>query len=311
MSNNVVSVLGEIQPETLGRTLSHDHLLLDPRRPQNFAGTDYESILDDEELAVDEVILFKSAGGGTICDPTNEGLSRDPAALKRISEATGVNILMGSGWYRQDVYPSCVYERSVGWLADHLVADLTQGADGTDVRAGFIGEIGTERGYISPAQERVFRAAARASKTTGCPIMTHTTHWGELAIEQLDLLQEEGIDPSRIIVSHLGDRPRMRGLVEIARRGAWMSIDNLGAFTEYLPLEVRADNVVGLWEAGYGGQILLGNDVCALHQLSFYGGGGYGHVLTAFVPLLRDRGLTDEEIDRMLVTNPGRAYAWS
>lgn len=161
----------------------------------------YDAILDDEELAVAEVARYKAAGGGTICDPTNIGLARDPAALKRISERTGVNVVMGAGWYRERVYPDYIQEELPDQLAERLVAEIVNSVNGSGVRPGFIGEIGTERHHVTPAQERVFRAAGRAHVRTGIPIMTHTTHWGELALEQIDLLGEEGVDPSRVIIS--------------------------------------------------------------------------------------------------------------
>ena len=143
----------------------------------------YDAILDDECLAIRELAEYRLAGGGSLVDATSGGLGRNPAALRRISEAAGVRIIMGAGWYRERVYPAYVYERDTNGLADLIVTDIMRGADGTDVRAGIIGEIGTERKYITPAEERVFRAAARAHRRTGACVMTHTTHFGELAME--------------------------------------------------------------------------------------------------------------------------------
>jgi predicted metal-dependent phosphotriesterase family hydrolase len=195
-------------------------------------------------------------------------------------------------------------------LADRLVRELTVGVDGSDIRAGFIGEIGTERGHVSPAQERVFRAAARAHRRTGCPILTHTTHFGELALEQLDLLGEEGVSPERVIVSHLGDRVGIKSLLPIARRGAWLNIDNLGFVSGYAPLEVRADNVAALCSEGLARQVMLSNDLCLIDQMSAFGGPGYDNVIRTFVPLLRERGVAETDIQTLLVANPARAFAY-
>ena len=195
-------------------------------------------------------------------------------------------------------------------LADRLVRDLVEGVDGTGIRAGFIGEIGTERGHIAPAQERVFRAAARAHKRTGCPVMTHTTHFGELALEQLDLLGEEGVPAERVIISHLGDRVGIKWWLPIAQRGAWLNIDNLGFVSGYAPLEVRADNVAALCSEGLVGQVMLSNDLCLVDQLAQYGGPGYDNVQRRFVPLLRERGVSEQHIHTMLVANPARAFAY-
>src|SRR5690242_19166317 len=166
----------------------------------------YDNVLDDECLAAQEIRRFRAAGGASVVDCTTVGLRRNPAALARISEETGVHIVMGAGWYREKVYPPCIHEMSTRELAGILVAEIETGAEGTGVRAGIIGEIGTERFHITPAQERVFRAAARARNRTGVSIWTHTTHFGELALEQIALLTEEGVSPERIVISHLGDR---------------------------------------------------------------------------------------------------------
>lgn len=305
-SERVMTVLGPIAPEQMGVTLSHDHLLVDGWGIREL----YDAILDDEELAVAEAIRYREAGGGTICDPTNIGLRRDPAALKRISERSGVHVVMGAGWYRERVYPDYVLEELPDQLADRLVAEIVDGVGETGVRPGFIGEIGTERYHVTPAQERVFRAAGRAHRRTGIPVMTHTTHWGELAIEQIDLLGEEGVDPSRVIISHLGDRPGIRHWLPIAEKGAWLDVDNLAFVGGYAPLSVRADNVAGLCAEGLAGQIMLSNDICELGQLAFYGGVGYDNVIVNFLPMLRERGVGEDDIHTMTVVNPGKAFAW-
>ncbi len=303
---HVMTVRGPVSPESLGVTLSHDHLMMDAWGIREL----YEVILDNEQLAIDEVRHFAKAGGGTICEPTNIGIGRNPSALRRISEQTGVNIVMGAGWYRERVYPSYIQEESPDELADRLVTELLVGVEGTDIRPGFIGELGTERYFITPSEERVFRAAARAHRRTGCPLMTHTTHWGELALEQLDLFAEEGVAAENVVVSHLGDRIGISWWLPIAERGAWIDIDNLAFIAGYAPLEVRADNVAALCAEGLANQIMLSNDVAELGQLTFYGGPGYANVINNFLPMLRERKVSEEDIATMLVANPARAFAY-
>ncbi|MFI2713881.1 phosphotriesterase [Micromonospora sp. NPDC018662] len=307
LAGRVMTVRGPIDPGEMGNTLTHDHLLCDGWGLRQL----YEAILDDEEIAIEEVRRFAAAGGGTICDPTNIGLKRDPQALHRISVASGVHVVMGAGWYREVVYPDYIRTDSTEALAQRLIAEIVDGVDGSGIRPGFIGEIGTERGFISPAVERVFRAAGRAHRRTGCPIMTHTTHWGELALEQLDLLAEEQVDPAHVIVSHLGDRRGVRWWLPIAERGAWLNIDNLAFVQGYAPLEFRADNVAELCALGLAGQVMLSNDICELGQLAAYGGVGYANVIENFLPLLRRRGVSEEDIHRMTVANPARAFAYA
>ncbi|MFN8518445.1 MAG: hypothetical protein U0667_03425 [Chloroflexota bacterium] len=306
----VVTVRGPIDPAAMGPTLSHDHVLVDAFDMWGATTGSYAWILDDEDVATHEVERFKAAGGGTICDPTNVGIGRQPEGLRRVSERSGVHIVMGAGWYRERCYPTYIDQEMPDQLASRLVTELTQGAEGTNVRAGFIGEIGTERGHITARQERVFRAAGRAHRRTGCPILTHTTHFGELAVEQLDLLREEGVDSHRVIVSHLGDRVGIHWWLPIARTGAYLNVDNLGFVGGYAPLEVRADNVAAFVAEGLVDQVMLSNDICLLDQLGTYGGPGYDNVLVNFVPLLRARGVAEVDIHTMLVDNPARAFAY-
>ena len=197
-----------------------------------------------------------------------------------------------AGWYREPVYPPLVYERDTNALADLIVGELTEGVDGTGIRAGIIGEIGTERYHITPAQERVFRAAARAQRRTGACVMTHTTHFGELALEQIALLREEGVSPERIVISHLGDRHDTSGLLQIARQGVYLSVDNIGYNGQGYPGdEVRVRNICLLSAEGHLAQIVMGGDICQKSHLSAYGGKGYDHVLRRFLPMLRDHGV--------------------
>lgn len=302
----VMTVCGAVEPAELGVTLSHDHVIVDAW--EFFGKPHYEVILDDEQIMIEEMQLYKTAGGGTVCDPTNIGIGRNPEALQRISSASGVTIVMGAGWYREKVYPQYIYDTSTNDLANMLVCEIVDGVDGSGIRPGFIGEIGTERGALSPANERVFRAAARAHLRTGCPVLTHTTHWGELALDQLDLLAEEGVDAEHVVISHLGDRRGIAWWLPIAERGAWLSVDNLAFVEGYAPVAFRADNVAALCAEGLAGQIMLSNDICALDQLATYGGVGYGNVINNFVPLLRERHVSEDDIHQMLVVNPGRAF---
>ena len=304
----VVTVLGPIAPEAMGNTLTHDHVLIDAFGL--FGDSSYAWILDDEDVMARELERFRDAGGGTIIDPTCIGLKRKPEGMRRLARRTGLNLVMGTGWYRERCYPTYIREEMPDQLADRLVHDLVVGQDGTDVRAGFIGEIGTERDFITPAQERVFRAAGRAHRRTGVPILTHTTHFGELAVEQLALLREEGVPSDRVVVSHLGDRVGIHWWLPIAATGAYLNIDNLAFVGGYAPLEVRADNVAAFCAEGLVDQVMLSNDICLLDQLAQYGGPGYDNVIVNFLPLLRARGVTEAQIHRMTVENPARAFSY-
>lgn len=300
----VITVRGAIDPAAMGITQTHEHLVLDAM--DHYGG--YGFVIDDEDLIVEELKAFSGAGGRTICDVTVDEIGRNPQALARISAASGVHVVMGAGWYREFGYPREVEERTSNELADVLVRDIELGVGDTGIRAGFIGEIGTGRHYVKPAEERVFRAAALAQARTGVVISTHTTRWGTLAMEQIAMLQEFGADLSRVIIGHLGDRRGVHHLLPIAARGVYVEVDNIG-YLDYQPESVRADNVAALVAEGFVDQVLLSEDICMLDHLAAYGGKGYGYLLNTFVPMLHERGVSDEHVKRMLVDNPARAFS--
>jgi len=300
----VITVRGLIDPGQMGITQTHEHLQLDAM--DHYGG--YGFVIDDEQLVIDELLPFTKAGGQTICDVTVDEIGRNPGALARISAAADVHVVMGAGWYREFGYPPEVEQKTSNQLADILVREIEVGVGDTGIRAGFIGEIGTGRHFVKPAEERVFRAAALAQALTGVVISTHTTRWGTLALEQIAMLREFGADLSRVIIGHLGDRRGVHHLLPIAEQGVYVEVDNIG-YLDYQPESVRADNVAALVREGFAEQILLSEDICMLEHLKTHGGKGYGYLLEVFVPLLRERGVEQADIDRMLITNPARAFS--
>jgi phosphotriesterase-related protein len=302
----VITVNGVIRPEEMGVTQTHEHLFLDAM--DHYPGYGYQLVIDDEEVMAKEMEEFTGRGGRTICDVTLDEIGRDPVRLARFSRRTGIHVLMGCGWYREFGYPAVVKEKTSRELADILVKEIEAGVGDTGIRVGFIGEIGTGRHSILPGEERVFRAAALAQARTGVAITTHTTRWGTLAMEQIALLEEYGADLSRVIIGHLGDRVGVHHLLPIAEKGVYVEVDNIG-YLDYQPEWVRADNVANLVHAGFTKQLLLSEDICMLNHLKYTGGKGYGYILEVFVPMLRERGVTDEQIHQMMVTNPANVFS--
>lgn len=306
----IQTVLGLVQPNEIDSTMMHEHTFCDL---WEWGGRrDYNGIIDDEELLAEELAAYRGAGGSAVVDVTPEGIGRNPAGLRRLAEATGLHIVMGCGWYRERVYPALVYELDTNQLADRLIREFSDGVDGTDVHPGVIGELGTERFRITPVEERVFRAAARAQRAVGVTISTHTTHFGDLALEQVALLREEGVPPERIIIGHLGERRHARDVLAIAATGVFVQIDHVGRPTSAgtQPEEQRARNVVEVVRAGHLDQVLLSMDICSNSQLHWNGGHGYDYLLTIFVPLLCQEGLTEAEVRALLIDNPRRALAF-
>jgi phosphotriesterase-related protein len=297
---SVMTVRGPVPAADLGVTLPHEHLFIDLLREYRGAG-----LLADEALATEELARFRDAGGTTLVDCTSEGLGRRPDALRRVSEATGVAIVMGSGHYRRPYLDETRIDAlSVDALADGIVRDLELGVDGTGVRAGIIGEIGCDR-VISAVEERAFRAAARAHRRTGVTITTHAARW-PVGEAQLDLLAEEDVDPSRVIIGHCDMVPDPAYHLRLVRRGAWVQFDTIQGVHE-LETRRRLDWIAALVDAGFEGRLLLSHDVCLTSDLAAHGGPGYAYLLTGFRQRLLARGVPAGLVDTLMVDNPRRA----
>ena len=198
MAPRVVTVTGPVPPERIGFTLPHEHLSCRPELVRTRSELlDYTS---DPEVMRGELHDFRRRGGSCVVDLTSAGLGRDPTWLRNLATGSGVYVVMGAGWYRDSFYPpeAGIDRRSVDDLADELVAEFEHGVGDTGVRPGIIGEIGTDRAWVSPREERVFRAVARAAKRTGMAVSTHALQ-SEVGLDQLHILEEEGLDPGRVV----------------------------------------------------------------------------------------------------------------
>ncbi|MCC6416628.1 MAG: phosphotriesterase-related protein [Gemmataceae bacterium] len=297
----VMTVTGPIEGEQLGYTLMHEHLFLDMTKDlwtnNNF--------LSDPDLTLIELQRYKDAGGVTLVDQTNRGLGQDPLAVQDMAIRSGLNIILGSGWYREPYYDPYLYRWKTDQIAEQIVWDVTMGIDDTGVRAGIIGEIGAHFQYISPVEERMLRAAARAQKRTGVTLTLHATR-APLGLDQLDIGKEEGVDPRRVVVGHAHSYPHHAYHVEVARRGAFLTFDRMGLTIEH-ERQRNIRLIRELLDAGYVRHLMLSHDVCYKSDLVAYGGMGYGFLPGALSGILREAGVSDEQLHQMMVENPRRA----
>lgn len=292
----VVTVLGTVPAEELGRCLPHEHLICD----FSTVTGDLDHVLNEVELTSDELDLFRAAGGAAVVEVTPPDLGRDPLRLVEVSRRSGVHVVMGTGWYRGAFYPDHLDRTPTAALAETMVHELTEGVDG--VRAGVIGEIGCDSGYLTGVEERVLRAAGRASLATGAAVTTHAS-MHPVGVGQLDVLQEEGVPPDRVVIGHC-DSHLDRGYHQnLLRRGAWVQFDTAGR-QHMNPDSRRAKALVDLVREGWLERLLLSSDRCFRSDLTAFGGPGYGHVLTGFYDELRALGLEDEEFDILTISNP-------
>lgn len=335
----VETVLGPISAAELGVTLPHEHLLLDARPSWRAPADDRKRdvayapvtpailhalrqdpylnldncFLDDEALAGKEAARFAALGGQTLVDATCIGIGRKPQALQRMAQATGLNIVMGTGFYLERTHPPVVRNSSLEQLAELMIRDLTEGENG--VKAGYIGEIGVSKDF-TPLEEKVLRAAARAQAATGVALSVHLPGWERFGHRVLDIIEEEGSQPERTILDHMN--PSWRDVAyqtSLGDRGAYLEYDMIGMDYYFASEDSQCpsddDNahaIVRLLERGYHERILLSHDVFLKMMLVHYGGNGYGYLSEHFVPRLERLGVTPALLETMLVTNPARVF---
>jgi predicted metal-dependent phosphotriesterase family hydrolase len=307
MAPRVMTVSGPIPPERVGFTLPHEHTGIHLWHvPDRW---DYWELTPDEPTIADELRDYRRRGGSTLVDLTPPGTGRDPERLRRLATRTGVQIVMGTGWYRQSYYPAdaLIDRRSVDDLAAEMIAEFADGVAGTGVHPGIIGEIGTDKPWMTAQEERVHRAAARASKATGMAISTHAV-MSPVGLDQLRVFEEEGVDPARVVIGHADSYPVLDHYLAILDRGANLEFDFLGhRFGTEEAAEPRlVQLMVELLERGYAGQILLSQDVCHNSQLKANEGFGYTYLQQHFLPTLRTAAVGEGEIRQMTVDNPRR-----
>ena len=297
---SVMTVTGALSGDALGVVLPHEHVFFN--HMLEYRG---DGLMQDEVLARSELAHLVTAGGRTVCDVTSNGIGREPAKLRRTAVATGLNIVMGSGWYRHPFLDRSYFDtHSTNEIAAAIVRDIEVGVDDTGVRAGLIGEIACDQ-YITPAEERSFRAAARAHLRTGVTITTHAARW-PVGLPQLDILREEGVDPRRVIIGHSDMVLEPEYHLALARRGAFVQFDTIDGDSDY-DNRLRVDFILNLMRAGFADRILLSQDICLRSQFKTYGGIGYDFLVTRFLPLLRQAGLAEDDIQQLIVDNPRRA----
>ncbi len=343
LSGQILTVAGPMAPEDLGQTIMHEHIFITFQNPVARAAiaraTDMGlhlapvalNVLSDVRLrripnrdnlyltdldeAIDEVWEFKRRGGQAIVDVTSIGLGRDPHALLQVSQATGLSVVMGAGWYQKQFHPADMDHRTVEELTEVIVRDVTVGVGGTSIRSGIIGEVGINGNPLTENEMKSIRAAARASRVTGAAISFHVGGRGEEKFEVLDAVAAEGADLQRVIMGHsnsiANDVPFMTRLLE---RGVFIQFDTLGRPNGRLggvdDAKV-ARGIVELVEAGYADRILLSQDVCNKIHMKKYGGTGFSYVLENFLPVLRTLGVEEEDIHKMMVENPRRALTFA
>lgn len=280
---------------------AHEHTTIDLSGPKH----NPDCRLDDFDATVEEFRRLAQKGVACIIDQTNRGMGRNVDYTRRVAEAAGLTITHATGYYKEPFLPPECYQLTEQQMADIMVGELTQGIDGTDIRATVIGEIGTSKD-ITDAEAKVFRAASRAHCETGAPICTHTT-LGTRGLEQLAIFVSFGVDLSRVVLSHIDLSADLDYMKRLLDQGVNIAFDTVGK-NNYQPDALRARQLSALCAEGYGDQIVLSVDITRKSHFAAQGGIGYSYLLDTFAPMASEAGVCDADLEKLLCRNAARIY---
>jgi len=311
---------GTVDSGALGRVLMHEHVfVITPEVLQNFPEHWDEQLRVTD--AVEKLTALKNAGIDTIVDPTVIGLGRYIPRIVEIAGKIDLNIIVATGVYTYDTVPKFFKFRGPVFpgldvpdpMADMFIKDITEGIADTGVRAAFLKCAIDEPGMTEDVA-RILRAVAKAHLATGAPIMVHTVPSMHRGLEVHELLSGEGVDPSRVLLAHSGDVNDPDHLSELADLGYLLGMDRFG-IDLYLPFEERVAIVATLAERGYTERMVLAHDASCYMDwiepsyLEFSPNWHFLHITNDVLPALRERGVSDDQIDTMLIANPQQWFA--
>jgi len=311
----VETLRGPVDTAQLGFTLMHEHVfVLSEGVPHNFP-----SVFDEDQqiaAAQEKLRELVDAGVRTFVDLTVLGLGRDIPRVLRVAGDIPLNIIVATGLYTYDELPRYFGSRDADVMAELFVRDITEGIQGTNVKAAIL-KCATDEPGVTPGVEKVLRAVARTHRRTGVPISTHTHAPTRRGLEQQAIFEEEGIDLSRVVIGHSGDTEDTDYLEALLKRGSYLGMDRFG-IDIYLTTEKRVAVIAKLCERGYAGQMVLSHDASCL--LDWYPAEAvratvpnwhFLHISRDVIPALRNAGVTEEQIQKMTVENPRRIFEHS
>ncbi|HWB23821.1 MAG TPA: hypothetical protein VG652_13150 [Gaiellaceae bacterium] len=313
----VETVRGPVEVDRLGPTLAHEHVfVLQPEALQNY-GHVWGASYWDEELrvadAIEKLSALRAAGIETIVDPTVPGLGRYIPRLQRINAEVDLNIIVATGVYAFLELPNFLGYRSPEAIAELFVREIRVGIDDTGVKAAFL-KCAVEQHGLAGDVPRILAAVALTANETGVPVMVHTNAAVQTGRLALEALTSAGVDPARIVIAHAGDSNDLDYLRELAGSGAALGFDRFN-IPHFNPDADRIATLTALVAEGYAGQIHLGHDAACFYD--FMTGDpnfaneqpDYLHISTTILPALLEAGVTQEQVDQMLIENPRNFFS--
>ncbi|AXT86124.1 phosphotriesterase-related protein [Aeromicrobium sp. A1-2] len=310
---------GSIDSSEMGRTLVHEHVfVLNTEYKENYlTDWDEQERIDD---AVQKLTDLKAVGIDTIMDPTVMGLGRYIPRIKKIADQVDLNIIVGTGVYTYNDIPHQFEHRGPGLLVDiaeplteMFVKDITEGIADTGIRAGLL-KCAIEHQGLTPGVERVMRAVGQAHVQTGAPITVHTNPTTESGLVAQKVLKEEGVDLAKVIIGHSGDTNDLDYLCKVADAGSLLGMDRFG-LDLFNPLSERITTIIELVRRGYAGSITLAHDAnCYIDYFSPEAKHAaapnwhFRHISEDVIPALLEGGVSEADIETILVANPRRHF---
>ena len=285
-----------------GYTYMHEHVTIDLSKVKN----DDDCYLNCFDETVKEFKHLYELGVRNIVELTNIGMGRDVEYIKKVEEATGLNILKATGWYKNPFIPEEYLNMSVEELANIMIHEIEDGFEGIDDSASIIGEIGTSKNEWKDCEKKLFDAAILAHKKTGKPISTHTT-LATLALEQANYLVNNGVNPKKVVIGHIdlsGDIDLIR---KVLKTGVNVGFDTVGK-NSYLSDDKRIEMLLILEKENLIGQVVMSEDLTRKSHFKYKGGIGYSYLLETFIPKLKEAGFKEESVNKLLIENPKRIF---
>jgi len=313
---SVETVQGAVDAQDLGLTLVHEHV----RFRDEAVAEQWPDRYDEQaelDAALEAVNAAKGHGVRTIVDPTAMFGGRDVRFMKHVAEETGVRIVACTGIYSYDHLPHYFENRDIDAMAEHFVADIQRGIQGTDIKAAFL-KCAADAAGVTERVEKIHRAVARASLQTGASIMAHSMPAVATGPRQVEIFQEEGVDMGRVQIAHCGDTDDVGYIEGLIDSGVYVGLDRYG-LEMYLPIDKRNATAAELLRRGHAEQLMISQDFCATidwfpaEAVSAIEASGAVRnwsmtlVFEEVVPALREQGVIDDQVfDTVFVQNPAR-----
>ena len=285
-----------------GYTLMHEHIFIDLSGIKKLD----DCRLDCKNETIEEFKELYKNGVRNVVEVTNIGMGRDISYIQEVSEKSGINIICATGFYKEPFYPKFVYEKNEKELSEIMKKDILEGINSTGKKAGIIGEIGSSKEIITETELKVFKAAIIAHLETGVPITTHTS-LGTMGHEQVKIFKEYKVDLNKIVIGHVDLTGNVEYILEMLYNGVYVEFDTIGK-NNYLADDIRVEMLKKIEKRDLIDRVFLSLDITRKSNMKYNGGIGYNYIFDVFIPKLKEAGIKDDSIEKMLKSNPERFF---